>query len=270
MCLFSRQRGVGKLEEILELESGRQRSTIVDMRWPMFDPARIETANVRLHYILRKFRLRPSAGLTFCAESRHISSLLFVFSVMNFVTERCGEGETLGGGVQGEGPLRFRSGAALMSILRQAEVKDYDPIIQVIDDWWGGRPMAGMLHRLFFEHFQPTSFVIEQDAEIVGFLVGFRSQTVPTQAYIHFVGVHPAMRGQGMGRRLYEHFFEAVRKMGCSEVRAITSPVNTGSIAFHTRMGFAILPGDAQINGVAVTTNYDGRGSDRVLFRRDL
>ncbi len=59
----------------------------------------------------------------------------------------------------------------MMSVLRQVEVKDYAPIIQVIDDWWGGRPMAGMLHRLFFEHFQPTSFVIEQHAEIVGFLV---------------------------------------------------------------------------------------------------
>jgi N-acetylglutamate synthase-like GNAT family acetyltransferase len=158
----------------------------------------------------------------------------------------------------------------MMSILRHAEVRDYDPIIQVIDDWWGGRPMAGMLHRLFFEHFQPTSFVIEEHAEMVGFLVGFRSQTTPTQAYIHFVGVHPDYRGQGMGRRLYEHFFEVVRKMGCTEVRAITSPVNRGSIAFHRRMGFAILPGDADIDGVAVMTNYDRHGNDRVRFRRNL
>jgi GNAT superfamily N-acetyltransferase len=158
----------------------------------------------------------------------------------------------------------------MMCILRHVEVKDYVPIIQIIDEWWGGRPMAIMLHRLFFEHFQPTSFVIEKNAEIQGFLVGFRSQTAPTQAYIHFVGVHPDSRGQGIGRRLYEHFFEMVRQLGCTEVRAITSPVNTGSIAFHTRMGFAILPGDAHIDGVAVTTNYDGRGSDRVLYRRDL
>jgi GNAT superfamily N-acetyltransferase len=95
-------------------------------------------------------------------------------------------------------------------------------------------------------------------------------QSLPSQAYIHFVGVHPAMRGQSIGRRLYEHFFEVVRKMGCTEVRAITSPVNRGSIAFHTHMGFAILPGDAEIDEIAITTNYDGRGNDRVLFRRDL
>jgi GNAT superfamily N-acetyltransferase len=158
----------------------------------------------------------------------------------------------------------------MMSSLRHIEGKDYVPIIQIIDAWWGGRPMAGLLQRLFFEHFQPTSFVIEENAEIQGFLVGFQSQTTPTQAYIHFVGVHPSMRGQGIGRRLYEHFFEVVCQLGCTEIRAITSPVNTGSIAFHTRMDFAILPGDAQIDGIAVTTNYDGRGNDRVLFRRNL
>jgi len=158
----------------------------------------------------------------------------------------------------------------MMGTLRHAEVRDYDPIIQVIDEWWGGRPMAGMLHRLFFEHFQPTSFVIEEDSEIVGFLVGFRSQTAPTQAYIHFVGIHPAKRGQGLGRRLYERFFAMARQLGCSEVRAITSPVNTGSVAFHTRMGFAILPGDSHINGIAISTTYDGRGHDRVRFRRAI
>ncbi len=158
----------------------------------------------------------------------------------------------------------------MTSTLRHVEVTDYTPIIQVIDDWFGGRPQAGKLHRLFFEHFRPTSFVLEENAEMAGFLVGFRSQTTPTQAYIHFVGVHPALRGRGIGRRLYEHFFAVVRQLGCSEVRAITSPVNTGSIAFHTHMGFAILPGDARIDGIAVTTNYDGRGNDRVRFRRDL
>ncbi len=158
----------------------------------------------------------------------------------------------------------------MMSSLRYMEGKDYVPIIQIINEWWGGRPMAGLLQRLFFEHFQPTSFVIEENAEIQGFLVGFQSQTTPTQAYIHFVGVHPSMRGQGIGRRLYEHFFEVVRQLGCTEIRAITSPVNTGSIAFHTRMGFAILPGDVEIDGIAVTTNYDGCGNDRVLFRRNL
>ena len=42
--------------------------------------------------------------------------------------------------------------------------------------------MRAMLPRLFFEHFRDTSFVAEEDGEIVGFLCGFLSQTYPDQA----------------------------------------------------------------------------------------
>jgi GNAT superfamily N-acetyltransferase len=154
--------------------------------------------------------------------------------------------------------------------IRHLESADYDPVIAVLDDWWGGRPMAGKLPRLFFIHFRPTSFVAEEDGALRGFLAGFVSQTNPAQAYIHFVGVDPRHRAQGIGRLLYTHFFEVVRGRGCSEVLCLTGPVNKGSIGFHTRMGFEILPGDATVDGVAVTTNYDGRDGSRVLFRRRL
>lgn len=157
-----------------------------------------------------------------------------------------------------------------MSTLRHLEERDHQPIVQIVDEWWGGRPMAGLLPRLFFEHFQLTSFVIEEEGQMQGFLIGFRSQTEPAQAYIHFVGIHPDQRGQGLGRRLYEHFFSVVRELGCTEVHCITSPVNKNSLAFHTSMGFEILPGDTEVDGIAVTSNYDGFGEKRVLFRRWL
>lgn len=157
-----------------------------------------------------------------------------------------------------------------MSKLRHLRTEDYLSVIQVVNAWWGGRPMASLLPRLFFEHFQPTSFVIEAEGEMWGFLVGFRSQTTPEQAYIHFVGINPAHRKAGLGRQLYEHFFATVHKLGCTEVRSITGPINRGSIAFHRQMGFEVLPGDAEDNGVAVTSDYAGPGEARVLFRRQL
>ncbi|GHO85263.1 GNAT family N-acetyltransferase [Dictyobacter formicarum] len=155
-------------------------------------------------------------------------------------------------------------------LIRPIEASDYAPIIQVIDAWWDNRPMASMLPKLFFIHFQKSSFLIEDNGERVGFLVGFRSQTYPHQAYIHFVGVDPRYRGRGIGRLLYLRFFTLMREWGCSEVHSVTSPQNTGSIAFHQRMGFVIESGDAEHNGIPVTTNYDGRGGTRVLFRKML
>ncbi|GIM47283.1 hypothetical protein DNHGIG_28320 [Collibacillus ludicampi] len=89
-------------------------------------------------------------------------------------------------------------------ILRHVREFDYVPVISMIDDWRGGRHMADMLPKLFFQHFQDTSFVAERDDQIIGFLIGFVSQTYPNQAYIHFIGVHSEYRKVGIEKRLYE------------------------------------------------------------------
>jgi ribosomal protein S18 acetylase RimI-like enzyme len=154
--------------------------------------------------------------------------------------------------------------------IRPIRPSDYRPVISVIDDWWDGRHMADMLPRLFFEHFTDTCFAAERDGELAGFLVGFLSQSCPGEAYIHFVGVHPGERGHGLGRRLYEQFFAAVRARGCERIRAVTAPVNQGSVAFHQKMGFEVEPGNAQTGGVPVAPSYDGDGQDRVRFVKTL
>ena len=46
---------------------------------------------------------------------------------------------------------------------------DYGRVIQHVNAWWGGREMAPMLPKLFFLHFEGTSFVAEDDeAKLVG------------------------------------------------------------------------------------------------------
>ena len=123
--------------------------------------------------------------------------------------------------------------------VRPARPADYDPIAAVVDDWWG-RPILEVLPRLFLDHFHATSLVAEDDDGLAGFLVGFHSPSEPDQAYIHFVGIAPRQRGRGLGRALYEQFFAAAREAGRTWVDAVTSPVNTPSIAFHRAMGFEV------------------------------
>jgi ribosomal protein S18 acetylase RimI-like enzyme len=155
-------------------------------------------------------------------------------------------------------------------IIRNALPSDYPPVIAVLNDWWGGRNMSNMLPRLFFVHFQETSFISEEDGRIIGFLIGFLSQTYPHEAYIHFVGIHPDHRKEGLGRMLYQRFFEAARNHDRNIVRCVTAPVNQGSIAFHTRMGFQIEPSEAQKEGVAYSLDYDGAGEHRLKFVKKL
>jgi len=153
---------------------------------------------------------------------------------------------------------------------RQLESRDFRPVVGVADDWWGGRAVRGILQRLFLDHFADTSLVAECDGEIVGFLVGFSSSSRPGEAYVHAVGVAPSHRGAGLGRELYERFFSLVRDRGATTVRAITAPVNRGSIAFHRSLGFELEPSDREVDGVPVHGGHDPNGGDRVLFVKRL
>ncbi|MEW4283193.1 GNAT family N-acetyltransferase [Priestia koreensis] len=154
--------------------------------------------------------------------------------------------------------------------IRSVKSTDYYTISPLINDWWGGRNVVDMLPKLFFDHFQQTSFVVEENEVVVGFLIGFLSQSNADEAYIHFVGIHPNWRKHRIGSKLYEHFFQVVQNEGRHIVRCITSPFNKTSIAYHTKLGFGVEEGNMTIDGVSVHQNYDGEGKERVLFVKNL
>ena len=106
--------------------------------------------------------------------------------------------------------------------IRNVKSSDYHIISPLINDWWGGRQMSDMLPKLFFVHFNDTSLIAEKDGEIVGFLIGFLSQSNADIAYIHFVGVNPKYRKKQIGKQLYNEFFDVVKKNNRNIVCAVT------------------------------------------------
>ena len=155
-----------------------------------------------------------------------------------------------------------------MDLIRKITSEDYDYIISHLDQWWAaGRKMSDMLPRLFFNHFSDTSFIIQEQDTIKGFLIGFVSPTKPHLGYVHFIGVNPTYRKNGIGKRLHYTFMETVKQRGVTEIACVTSPLNMQSIRFHTRLGFAIKEGPAvSTEGIAYTPNYDGPEEHRVIF----
>ena len=139
---------------------------------------------------------------------------------------------------------------------------DYDVVIASLDDWWGGRRMADMLPRLFFDHFSDTSLVaVDEQGDIVAFIVAFVSPRDPGLGYVHFVGADPRHRGQGLAAEAYRRTFTTLAARGCTKVKAVTSVGNTDSQAFHRALGFAISD---------PVVDYDGPGEDRVVLERPL
>ena len=156
-------------------------------------------------------------------------------------------------------------------LIRPAEPSDAETIQSVAPDWWG-RPMeSDMLSRFFLTHFRDTCLVAERDGNVAGFLIGFLSQTLVDEAYIRLIVVDPQRRGEGIGRALYERFFAIARQHGRCVIRCVTSPSNRASVAFHTRLGFAIEPQGHLVDGLPVCRDCHGRpGTDRIVFVRML
>jgi ribosomal protein S18 acetylase RimI-like enzyme len=160
----------------------------------------------------------------------------------------------------------------VLSFRRPTEA-DHRTVVRVVDDWWDGRAIHVILPRLWFQHFAGTSWLAEDErGRLAGFLVGFISPDRPDVAYCHMVGVDPNLRHVGLGRRLYERFFEDARAAGAQVVHAITWPGNRTSVAFHRSLGFRPEegPGTQNLYGTPAVADYDYDTEDRVVFTREL
>jgi L-amino acid N-acyltransferase YncA len=156
---------------------------------------------------------------------------------------------------------------------RRPTEADYPVIVRVINDWWGGRNMDVLLPRLWLQHFTGTSWLAEtDDGKLAGFLIGFHSPDQRDVAYCRLIATSPNQRLHGLGRALYEHFFEDARGAGRHEIRAITWPGNRTSIAFHRALGFEVEagPGSQNLYGTPAQAGYDFDREDRAILVRKL
>jgi GNAT superfamily N-acetyltransferase len=145
---------------------------------------------------------------------------------------------------------------------------DFDQIITDIVDFWGSERTKSLHNPILLYEFGNSAFVAKEGEKVVGYLFGFISQTEPV-GYVKFIGVRRAYQKRGIGRELYERFAEFARTKGCKELKAITSPANKVSVAFHQSIGMQLL-GEPNEEDVPVVRNYSGPGIDRVVFKKKI
>ena len=99
-----------------------------------------------------------------------------------------------------------------------------------------------------------------EDGVVQAYLAGVVLPADRGPAYIHLVATRLGQRGRRLARLLYETFMANAVAAGADRVEAVTTPANTGSIAFHRSLGF----------DVELIADYAGPGQPRNLFRRAL
>jgi ribosomal protein S18 acetylase RimI-like enzyme len=136
---------------------------------------------------------------------------------------------------------------------------DMAAILAELDRFWGGRDVRFLHQKALVQEFGDTCLVARgPDGQIAGYLIGFPAPR--GLGYIHAVAVRDSARGTGCGQALYQAFATAVAVHGADRLKAITNVINTGSVAFHRRLGF----------DVKRVEDYDGPGIPMMVMTRSL
>lgn len=137
---------------------------------------------------------------------------------------------------------------------------DLAAIMRDFNRFWGDRERLRPLHHpMFVVEFSDTALAARRaDGQVLGYLLGFVAPT--RDGYIHLVAVRDDARGLGLARRLYDAFTELAVARGAVALKALTSPENEGSQAFHRSLGFTLTRAD----------DYGGAGQTRVVMRKHV
>ncbi|HEY6780739.1 MAG TPA: GNAT family N-acetyltransferase, partial [Thermoleophilaceae bacterium] len=111
-----------------------------------------------------------------------------------------------------------------------------------------------------WHEFGDTALVCRaDDGSIAGYLFGFISQTEPV-GYVHLIATRLSHRRRGVARLLFERFERLATERGAVALKAITTPSNGNSVAFHRSMGMSVTE----------QPDYAGPGNARIVFRLAL
>lgn len=138
-------------------------------------------------------------------------------------------------------------------------LSDLAAVLAELDRFWGGRDMRFLHQKVLVQEFGDTCLTARgSDGQIAGYLIGFPAPR--GLGYIHAVAVRDSARGTGCGQALYRAFATAAAAHGADRLKAITSVTNTGSVAFHQRLGF----------DVRQVEDYDGPGIPMMVMTRPI
>ena len=131
---------------------------------------------------------------------------------------------------------------------------------RTLSDYW--------LYATLFSSTCPIA--ISSDDTVAGVVIAFRSQDDPVDIYVQDVMTHPDHRRRGITRALLQNVRSQAEKWGCRRLYLTSEPDNQAAHAGWTALGFTNVPGDHEINGVSVITDFKGPGRSRAVYQLTL
>jgi L-2,4-diaminobutyric acid acetyltransferase len=123
-------------------------------------------------------------------------------------------------------------------------------------------------------YFCNSCFIVKFNQEIVGFILGFRSQVVKDKFFIWQIGVFSKYRAQEIGKKLLVKTEKIAKELGCKIIEVTVDPENKPSYRFFEKNGYLNVSSKEgeiiEVMGNTAVKDYYKLGRHFTLFQKEL
>jgi L-2,4-diaminobutyric acid acetyltransferase len=129
-------------------------------------------------------------------------------------------------------------------------------------------------YKIMLRYFSNSCFIADFEKNIVGFVLGFRSQVDKTKFFLWQIGVFSKYRAIEVGKKLLNRIEEAARGLGCKSIELTVDPENIPSYRFFVKNGYlnvSFKEGETiEVMGFKAVKDYYKPGRHFILFKKEL
>lgn len=129
-------------------------------------------------------------------------------------------------------------------------------------------------YKIMLRYFGNSCFIAEFNEEIVGFVMGFRSQVDNDKFFLWQIGVFSYHRGKEIGKMLLDEFEKAGKNLGCKKVEVTVDPKNIPSQKLFEKNGYLNISsreGDiVEVLGITAVKDYYKPGRHFILYEKKI
>ncbi len=159
--------------------------------------------------------------------------------------------------------------------LRKASFDDYIKLYELIGEIEGIVQHPTHFYKIMITYFGNSIPIVSLNGRIVGFLLGFVSQTDPDEFFIWQLGVSPQHRGKGIAGKIMDYTLSIATESGCRRITATVETTNKPSQLLFESSGFSIVTNNRlgeviEEHGKLAIKNYYASGTNQVFYQLNI
>ena len=158
--------------------------------------------------------------------------------------------------------------------IRNADEKDFLSVYNFVSRCKPLESYSEHFYKIMLRYFGNSCFVAEFNEEIVGFVMGFRSQVDDEKFFLWQIGVFSYHRGKEVGKMLLDEFEKAGKNLSCKRVEVTVDPENIPSQKLFEKNGYLNISsreGDVvEVLGITAVKDYYKPGRHFILYEKKI